>query len=314
MPPAPHKFIFIGVSTQHSTIQMLFPIWAEVLGNPQVVLEGIDLKIHDQRSAYEDAVSRIRYDPDVIGGLVTAHKVDLYRSAGGLFDFLDPYARMCGEVSNIIKQEGQLMGYCMDPVYAGLSLDEMLPPDYFGSTGAYVLCFGAGGTARAILVHLVEAATANPPPAKVIMVERLPDRLQEIEDLIAQLGTSIQVELVQNEDPQTNDRLMASLPDHSLVINATGMGKDAPGSPLTGAGLFPRDGIAWEINYRGELDFKHQALSQEEIRALRVEDGWRYFLHGWSLTLAQAFHVDLTPTLFDHLDHLARPFAPSGPP
>ena len=60
---------------------------------------------------------------------------------------------------------------------------------------------------------------------------------------------------------------MARLPDDSIVINATGMGKDTPGSPVTNAGLFPRGGIAWEFNYRGELDFMHQALAQGESRS-----------------------------------------------
>ncbi len=148
------KFIFIGVTTHASTIQKVFPLWVEALGHPEVRLEGIDLKLHDQREAYESAVARIRYDPLVIGGLVTAHKMDLYRAASGLFDFLDPYARLSGEISNIVKQDRVLMGYAMDPVYAGLSLGEIVDEGYFTRTGAEVLCFGAGGTARAILLHL----------------------------------------------------------------------------------------------------------------------------------------------------------------
>ena len=52
------------------------------------------------------------------------------------------------------------------------------------------------------------------------------------------------------------------------------MGKDLPGSPITDGGLFPIGGIAWELNYRGELRFLHQALAQREARQVRVEDGW----------------------------------------
>ena len=108
-----------------------------------------------------------------------------------------------------------------------------------------------------------------------------------------------------NADPAINDQLMASLPERSIVINATGMGKDSPGSPITDAGLFPRRGIAWEFNYRGELDFMHQALRQVESRELRVEDGWIYFVHGWSQVVAQVLHVDLTPEVFDALERAA---------
>ena len=58
------------------------------------------------------------------------------------------------------------------------------------------------------------------------------------------------------------------------MINATGMGKDLPGSPITEAGRFPMNGVAWELNYRGELQFLDQALAQREARNLTVEDGW----------------------------------------
>ena len=64
-------------------------------------------------------------------------------------------------------------------------------------------------------------------------------------------------------DPFQNDALMSKLPEGSLVINATGMGKDRPGSPISEAGIFPKNGLVWELNYRGELDFLKQAQSSK---------------------------------------------------
>jgi shikimate 5-dehydrogenase len=87
-----------------------------------------------------------------------------------------------------------------------------------------------------------------------------------------------------------------------MVINATGMGKDRPGSPITDDGVFPERGLAWELNYRGELDFLHQAERQASSRNLTVEDGWVYFLHGWSQVVAEVFHLELTPEMFAALD------------
>jgi len=83
------------------------------------------------------------------------------------------------------------------------------------------------------------------------------------------------------------------------------MGKDTPGSPLTDEGIFPQNGIAWEFNYRGELDFMHQALKQVDSRNVQVEDGWIYFLHGWSQVIAEALHIELTAELFQELDAAA---------
>ena len=79
------------------------------------------------------------------------------------------------------------------------------------------------------------------------------------------------------------------------------MGKDRPGSPITDKAVFPLDGWAWELNYRGELDFMHQAMRQ----GVRVEDGWTYFVHGWTQVIAQVFHLDLTPEVFAELDRAA---------
>ena len=83
------------------------------------------------------------------------------------------------------------------------------------------------------------------------------------------------------------------------------MGKDTPGSPITDDGLFPENGWAWEFNYRGELDFMHQAERQRNSRGLKVEDGWIYFIHGWTQVIFQALHIEMTPEIFDKLEKIA---------
>ena len=114
-------------------------------------------------------------------------------------------------------------------------------------------------------------------------------------------ATDIEFEYHCNVLPEVNDRLMGQLPPHSLVINATGMGKDLPGSPITDGGLFPIGGIAWELNYRGELGFLHQALAQREARQVRVEDGWLYFLNGWTQVIAEVLKVRIDEAMFQRL-------------
>ncbi len=91
--------------------------------------------------------------------------------------------------------------------------------------------------------------------------------------------------------PADSDRLLSELPAASLVVNATGMGKDRPGSPLSDGSPFPRGGYVWEFNYRGSLEFWHQARAQQEARGLVLEDGWRYFVHGWSQVVADVFEL-----------------------
>jgi shikimate 5-dehydrogenase len=86
---------------------------------------------------------------------------------------------------------------------------------------------------------------------------------------------------------------MRELPAGSLVINATGMGKDTPGSPVSDAALFPANAIVWEVNYRGDLRFLKQALEQRVERGLRVHDGWRYFIHGWATVIEEVFDLQI---------------------
>ena len=298
-------FFFIGVTTQQSSINKVFPLWMKALGREEVVLEGIDLKIHDTPAAYRAAAAQIKYDPLSIGGLVTTHKVDLFQACRDLFDDIDPYARITGEVSSISKLEGRLQGHAKDPLTAGLSLDAITGKGYFGRTGGHVLIFGAGGSAAATLLHLMLKQNPADRPERVIAVDRLQTRLDSLREMASRVGTDIQIETICNHDPRVNDALMASLPECSLVINATGMGKDIPGSPITSEGLFPLRGIAWEFNYRGELDFLHQARAQAASRGLKVEDGWLYFIHGWTQVIAQVLHIEIGSDLLEHLKQAA---------
>ena len=94
-------------------------------------------------------------------------------------------------------------------------------------------------------------------------------------------------------DKRDNDAALASLRPRSLIVNGTGLGKDAPGSPLTDAAQFPERGVAWDLNYRGDLVFLDQARAQAPRLALQAEDGWTYFLHGWLQVIAEVFHIPI---------------------
>lgn len=295
-------FYFIGVTTGKSSIMKVFPLWAKELGRPEIVMQGMDLKIHDQAEAYRRAVAQIKYDPLSLGALVTTHKIDLLTAARDMFDYLDPYAQICGEVSSISKRDGRLEGHAKDPITSGLSLDAIIGSGYFGRTRGDVLCFGAGGSAIATLLHLINKQEAGDRPRRFLLVNRSAPRLESAREMVKGLETDIQVEYIHSADPAQNDELMGAMAPCSIVINATGMGKDTPGSPITDRGRFPMNGIAWEFNYRGELDFLHQALAQRESRKLKVEDGWLYFVHGWTQVVAQVLHIDLTPEVFRRLE------------
>jgi shikimate dehydrogenase len=298
-------FYFIGVTTGKSSIMKVFPLWMKVLGREEVVMEGMDCKIHDDPEAYRKAVAQIKYDPLSLGALVTTHKIDLLNAARDMFEYLDPYALITGEVSSISKLDGRLEGHAKDPLTSGASLDAIIEKGYFGKTHGEVLCFGAGGSGVATLLHLINKKDKADRPVKFTFVNRSQGRLDHAKEMVGGLQTDIQIEYICNSDPLVNDKIMEKFPPYSVIINATGMGKDTPGSPITWKGTFPMNSVSWEFNYRGELDFLHQSLAQVESRKVKVEDGWLYFVHGWTQVVAQVLHFDLTPVLFDKLNETA---------
>lgn len=281
----------------------------EALGRPEVVLEGIDIEIHAAPDRYREVVAHIKREPLALGGLVTTHKIDLLAAASDLFDGLGPYAQVTGEVSSIAKDNDRLIGRATDPVAGGLSLDAILGQGHFGRSGGHLLMLGAGGSAAALTLHLLRKECPFDRPVRVIVVNRSAPRLARLQHMVErEVGakeSSIGFDFIQNNDPSRNDDILAGLPPGSVVINATGMGKDTPGSPLTDSAVFPREGVVWELNYRGELDFMGQAQVQRAERSLTLADGWEYFVHGWSQVISHVLHVQLGAPMFERLSELA---------
>ena len=302
---ATKRFSFVGVTTGRSAIMRVFPAWAEQLGLGEVVMSGHDLPIHAEPARYRELVQRLRSDPLDVGGLVTTHKIDLFDACRDLFDYADPYAELCGEVSSLSKRDGQFRAHAKDPISSGRSLDEFVPQGYWEETGAEALLFGAGGSNLAITLHLLQGRSREDRPSRIVVVNRSAPRLASMRSVHERIGADVEIEYVHNDDPAENDRLLAASSPGALVVNGTGMGKDSPGSPISDAGVFPESAIVWELNYRGELDFLHQAERQREERRLVVEDGWRYFIHGWTCVIEEVFDVEMTTQVVDELSDIA---------
>ena len=135
---------------------------------------------------------------------------------------------------------------------------------HFAETGAELFSMGAGGSTIAITWHLMR------PRAR-----RRPCRRASSSPTAASTGSTRSAASIARSartcrsttswprSPTDNDARPGALKPGSLVINATGLGKDAPGSPLTDAVPFPASAaIAWDLNYRGDLVFLDQAERQ----------------------------------------------------
>jgi shikimate dehydrogenase len=292
---------FVGVSTAQSSITRVFPVWAKILGLPTDQLTGFDLPLDASREQYREVIRRIADDPDMPGALITTHKIGVHQAAADMFAELDEFAALCGEISSVSKSGGGLIGHAKDPLTAGLALEEFLAEDHFGTTGGELLVLGAGGSGTAIIWYLTHRADA---PKRVVCTDVDPGRLTALKSLLRRGGVAAEIHVA--DGPA--DALVAGLPPGSLVVNATGLGKDRPGSPVTGDVRFPRRGIVWEVNYRGSLEFLVSARDRQAADRLTVVDGWRYFVHGWSQIIAEVFGLTLDEDVVRRLSAAAEPF------
>jgi len=274
---------FLGVTTAQSSIRKIFPLWSSLAGIQGATLEGIDIPVGAAPAQHRAAVRAILDDPESAGGLVTTHKVSIFTHARDLFTAFDRDAETLGEVNCIVRRPRVLEGLATDTLTAGLALRAILgdaPPP------PAVLILGAGGAAVALAVNLDRHFDVH----NVILTDISAARIEHVRTL-----TAARCELVTSRED--HDLLLASMPPGSLIVNATGIGKDRPGSPLTPGARFPARAIAWDFNYRGNLTFLDLARSQD----IRAVDGWNYFLHGWSQVMSRVFGFDLTPVLFEQM-------------
>lgn len=308
-PATKPTFYFIGVTTGKSSIMKVFPKWAEYLQLGDVQIKGFDFKPHDDPAAYRECVEFIKNDPLSLGALVTTHKIDLLKACRDLFEYLDPHADYMGEISCISKREGVgLRGHAKDPITSGLAIEAYLPAKHWKQyPEAKVFMMGAGGSSIAISSYFAKDNHGDNTPTEIVISNRSEPRLTSIKQIHRDNPNDIGKSYHLTPQAADNDVLLAKLPPHSLVINATGLGKDAPGSPLTDNCSFPENGIVWELNYRGDLIFLDQANGQKESHNLQIEDGWIYFIHGWTQVIAEVFDVDIQPKgeMIDKLSDIA---------
>lgn len=303
-PATQRTMYFIGVTTGKSSIMKVFPAWAEALGL-NAVIKGFDFPPNDEPEHYREVVNFIKHDPNSLGALVTTHKLNLFKAARDMFDGVGPYTKILDEASSISKRGSELWGHAKDPITAGLSLEAIVEDGYWQRSGAHLLLLGAGGSSLALSLYLHnKKQDGGDVPAKIVVTNRSERRLEEMKEVHQQIEMNIPVEYHLAPTPDLNDAQVSKLPPGSMVVNATGLGKDAPGSPLTDAVIFPQDGLVWEFNYRGELVFLDQAKAQQAAKNLTIEDGWVYFIHGWTRVIAEVFHLDI-PTSGPEFDKLS---------
>jgi shikimate 5-dehydrogenase len=284
---------FVGVSTGGSLIHRAMPLWQASLPS-ECSIRGVDVDLDAPDDEYVELLDALRRDDAAAGAVVTAHKVRLFRAARAQFAFLDPIALACEEVNAIRRTGPGLRGYARDPISVGRVVDRIWPEGE-----GDVICLGAGGTAVALAHHLRDARG----PLRFVCADR-------DEAALAQLARLAGRPIIGHLGEGPWDDLIAAAPPRSLVVNATGLGKDRPGSPTSDRVAFPRRAVVWELNYRGDLRFLRQAWRQARTADLAVHDGWGLFCHGWAAALGAVLDIADDANLGERFAEAAKQIRP----
>jgi shikimate dehydrogenase len=279
------RLYFLGVDTKASAVHRVFPHWAALCGIADAELVGLDAPQGAPRARIREMVETVARDLEAAGALVTTHKVAVFEAARDLFASIHPDAAYLGEVGCIVRRDSGLYGLAVDHESCGVPLARITG----GTTWRHgVLIFGGGGAGRAIALHLAR----HHAPRRIVVTDTSAERLADTRRVVE----------VETTPAGFNAACLESAGEGALVINATGLGKDRPGSPLPDDAVFPSEAIAWDLNYRGDLRFLSQARAQQ----VRTEDGWIYFVAGWMTILSRVFDFTLTPELLDRAASVAQ--------
>ncbi|RIQ20180.1 hypothetical protein [Jiangella rhizosphaerae] len=305
--------VFLGVRTAGSRSHETFSGWAAALGRPDWTLRGLDLPLNAPDAAYAELVAAVAANPRVAGAVVTSHKLRLHRAGATLFRRTDVLAGLTREVNTLARATDGVDAHARDP----LALTAVLR-GFDGAGHADVVVYGAGGAGTALLLALTLDVGATLASGSLVRAAGRGPRsitvLDTDEDAVAALRATARrcgvldgrLRLLAAGDPAAP----FPLPDGALVVNATGLGKDRPGSPLPPGTVLPPGATAWDVNYRGDLTF----LADARAQGATAVDGWDYFVAGWGAALTAIAGVPFTDDMLAGLAAAAAAHRPGTLP
>ena len=198
---------------------------------------------------------------------------------------MDPYAERLRSLS-IFQKGGKLCAHAKILFPAEWRLKTLFQPT-IGYTIWDVLLLGAGGSLLLLYPYFAQEQFGANVPKRIIIASTEAFRDWSLHKPFSTESIQHHFEYIHNPTPADNDKTLASLKPHSLIVNAR-IRHNAQ-DLLTDIAYSRR--TAWyEINYRGDLLFQAPGRSAGTIQAApRLEDGWIHFIHGWTQVISKYF-------------------------
>lgn len=290
------RVVFIGASASLSHVNRHFEAWARMVGL-RANLVAMDLQPDRQPCEYEEIIRNLHSSREVVGGVITNHKVALYQAFQQRRWQVTAAAASLEVVSCFRVVADGFEGDAEEPRAIERAVRE-IARSALSDPFSELVVFGGGGAGRAI------AYTASLMPAelglkRITITDTRMSRIKDVCRLSREWDADVTVTLAAERG--VNDAVLARARPRSLVVNATGLGKDLGGSPLSPSCTFPERSIAWDLNYRGDLEFLRQARRQTSARGVRPMDGFTLFVAGWMEALSYIARIAPGDHLFQKL-------------
>ena len=294
------EMYFIGVSTQNSIINNIFPKWMEVLGY-NIQLCGINIPLNASANIYQECAEKIKSSDNILGALVTTHKIAMYHSAKDIFDILSESAKEFKEIGAIYKREAGMYGEATDIISVNSAFQSIFDKVNISNSDICILGCGGAGVALGYVILKHYNLRIN----RIIMTDTNMARLSQASKVLSMYDLNYKLNLVHVNSIKDNNDIINSLKRRSFIINATGMGKDVQGAPISNEVDFPSGSCIWEYNYRGNLEFIDIAKEQAAEKQLMIYNGFEYFIYGWTTVISRVLNIDIKKSTFDKLANIA---------
>lgn len=291
---------FVGVSTEKSIINAIFPKWMEILGC-NVQLQGVNIPINASPHIYRECAKKISDSENVLGALVTSHKVAIYKYANDIFDVITDSAREFREVGAIYKTEAGMNGEATDIISVHNAFDNIFKK--VNITDSDICILGCGGAGLALGYIILKYY--NNSFKKIIMTDTNVDRLEVVKQVLSVYDADNKLSFIPINRIDDNDDVINKLNKESYIVNATGVGKDLPGSPISCDIQIPFGSCLWEYNYRGDLMFMNIAQKQSKEKKLTLYNGFEYFIYGWTTVISRVLNIDISNDIFNSMKKIA---------
>ncbi|WP_189765881.1 hypothetical protein [Streptomyces xanthochromogenes] len=206
--------------------------------------------------------------------MTTGHKTELGRDLTG-YATVTKDVRRLREAGTLRVDTDGLHASAHDVAAGGDIVQELLADSRWETGARHAVVLGAGGAGLALACVLTEASGVR----QVILTEQSSARRREVRHILEAAG--LDGGRVALAPATQNDSLVAEAPPGTLLVNATGLGKDTPGSPLADTTPLPARSLFWELNYRGQRPLLARAQATTGSTGGRAVDGWDFFVRSW---------------------------------